>query len=391
MTQTFQVGGVAHDRPFKIQRFGHLGITIPDIDGGLEFWTDNLGLRHSDSLRFPDIPRPVGHFTSVGSDHHSFVLIDAMLEQDDPDFQKGMTVNQLSFQVGTLQEVADGHDYFESLGTGTWRYGRDFPGSNWANYTFDPDGFRVELFYGMEQIGWDRRSKPMQMYGAPDYTPQLPEDAEFGDLMSVEGRDGVIEPGFRPEEEMPFDYVVGGVRLQRPFAVSRMGAVYIFAEDPTASVEFYTTHVGLELTEQVDWNGHTISYLRCGTDHHVLGIFPIALRQELGMNQDSYLYSFGLEIGTYAQLRDAVSWLRDRGVAVRTDLPAEIHPGIGYAALVTDDSGHSALLYSGMEQIGWDGAPRPAEMRPALDDEWPQVLGPEFDVYRMPARLGPIG
>ena len=24
----------------------------------------------------------------------------------------------------------------------------------------DPDGHRIEFYYGMEQIGWDRRSKP---------------------------------------------------------------------------------------------------------------------------------------------------------------------------------------------------------------------------------------
>lgn len=392
MTETFHVGGIAHDRPFKIQRFGHLGLTIPDIDSALEFWTDNLGLHHSDSLRFPDIPKEVGHFTSVGSDHHSLVFIDAMLEKDDPDFQKGMTVNQLSFQVGTLQEVADGHDYFERLGTGTWRYGRDFPGSNWANYTFDPDGFRVELFYGMEQIGWDRRSKPAQLYTSPpDYEPQPPEVAEFSELIARESADGDIEKGFRPVEEMPYDYVVGGVRLQRPFAVTKMGAVYIFATDVDASVEFYTAHVGLELTEQVEWNGHTASYLRCGTDHHVLAILPMELRKTLGMNPDSYLCTFGIEIGTYSQLRDAVSWLSERGVTVRTDLPPELHPGIGYAAMVTDDSGHTALLYSGMEQIGWDGKPRPAEQRPTLDDEWPDILGPEFAAYSTPGRLGPIG
>ena len=29
------------------------------------------------------------------------------------------------------------------------------PGSNWNAYPFDPDGHVNEIFYGIEQIGWD--------------------------------------------------------------------------------------------------------------------------------------------------------------------------------------------------------------------------------------------
>ena len=56
-----------------------------------------------------------------------------------------------------------------------------------------------------------------------------------------------------------------------------------------------------------------------------------------------------------------------------------------------DANGHCALLYSGMEQIGWDGNVRPADARPAIDDEWPESLSPDFDAYVTVGRLGPLG
>ena len=42
--------------------------------------------------------------------------------------------------------------------------GRDMPGSNWHTYLLDPDGHSNELYYGIEQIGWDGYSKPQSMY-----------------------------------------------------------------------------------------------------------------------------------------------------------------------------------------------------------------------------------
>ena len=71
------------------------------------------------------------------------------------------------------------------------RLGRDFPGSNWALYVLDPDGHRIEFYYGMEQIGWDRRSKPAAAYLREvrnGFT--LPQPAEMTEIMTCE-RSGI--------------------------------------------------------------------------------------------------------------------------------------------------------------------------------------------------------
>jgi catechol-2,3-dioxygenase len=387
--KSYDVGGIVLPRPFHVQRLGHIGLTQQDLAGGAEFFCDGLGFRKTDMMAIPGLDRPAAWFTSFGADHHSLVHVDAMLEAQSPHYARGVTVNQISFQVGTLKEVADANAYFAENGIETWRYGRDFPGSNWAVYAFDPDGFRVELYYGMEQIGWDRRSKPAQYY-QPGYVPSLPEPAEFTEIANIEAAHPELGAGFRPAETMAFDHVVGGVKLARPFAINKIGPVHLFVDDIDASEAFYTRHVGLVRTEEVIWNGHPVRFLRHGTDHHSIGLFPIAIRAELGLDPRTRLMSIGVELGSYRQLADAVAWLRGRGVAVVTDRPADLRPGIDHAAFVTDPNGHMAMLYCGIEQIGWDGRPRAAADRRAVAADWPETLAPMSDTYLSLTRQGPM-
>ena len=47
-------------------------------------------------------------------------------------------------------------------------------------------------------------------------------------------------------------------------------------------------------------------------------------------------------------------------------------------------------LYYGMEQVGWDGRPRPAELRRKIDNtRWPLALDAQSDTYLGEAYLGP--
>lgn len=386
----YNVGGVKLPRPFQIQRLGHIGLTQRDLEACTDFYVDSLGFRKTDPMILPGMDKPLAWFTSHGTDHHTLAHIDSMLEADSPHYTRGVSVNQISFQVGTLAEVADASAYFAENEIETWRYGRDFPGSNWAVYAYDPDGFRVELFYGMEQVGWDRRSKPPQFYMPPDYTPNIPEPAELSEIRKLEAEHPDLPAGFRPQEDMPFDYEVGGVMLQRPFAVNRIGPVHIFVDDVDRSEDFYTRHIGLVRTEEVVWRGHRILFLRHGTDHHSIGLFPIALREELGLDDRTRLMSFGVELGSYRQLVDAVGWLRNRGVEVKIDMPAELRPGIDYAAFVSDASGHMSMLFCGMEQVGWDGTPRPAGQRRKVAAQWPESLEPMSDTNMSLSRQGPM-
>ena len=63
-----------------------------------------------------------------------------------------------------MSEVGNAIRWFTEKGIKLQRSGRDMPGSNWHTYLFDPDGHQNELYYGIEQIGWNGHSKPRIMY-----------------------------------------------------------------------------------------------------------------------------------------------------------------------------------------------------------------------------------
>jgi catechol 2,3-dioxygenase-like lactoylglutathione lyase family enzyme len=398
------VGGVKMPRPFRIRRLGHFGVNVADPERSKDFYCRLLGFRIADPIDFGERVPPeqkgktgstVGYFARHGTDHHSFVFFPRRtLEVIRPSARtQAGTVNQITWQTGSLQEVSDAFDWFTRRGKPIHRAGRDLPGSNWHFYPPDPDGHTNELYYGIEQIGWDGYSKPRDMYGVRyAKPPQLPHKSEYAEVMQAT-TDGVpIEKGTRATDlggEEKHD--VGGILLARPFKIAKIGPVRLFAQDMDAMVAFYRDDLGLSVTEEVKYKGHRCVFLRANTEHHTMALYPIALREELGLRADTTLMSFGLQLGNYRQLRDAVSFLEQSGVTIR-HLPPELFPGIDYCAFAIDPDGYAFQLYYYMEQVGWDGKPRPASQRPKVDNaSWPETVEGRSDTFLGEVYMGPLG
>jgi catechol 2,3-dioxygenase-like lactoylglutathione lyase family enzyme len=151
--EIYDVGGVRYQRPFKIRRLGHFGFNVHQLDTGLDFYGRKLGFLLTDETRLgkllPDMAANMEddrlYFMTNNSDHHSFLLahhsLGAMFGDDAG--SKDITLSQLTFQVGTLEEVINAVKYFDKRGVEIRRSGRDMPGSNWHVYVRDLDGHTV--------------------------------------------------------------------------------------------------------------------------------------------------------------------------------------------------------------------------------------------------------
>lgn len=402
----FNVGGVLLDRPFKIRRLGHFGFDLTDVEGGVRFYTDLLGFRVSDTndlarrAASPDqiagLGDPKGYFTRYGTDHHALVLFNKRIRErlhTRRRFKPGITINQITWQVGSLSEVVGATQWFNERGVEVQRSGRDMPGSNWHTYLYDPDGHTNELYYGMEQIGWNGHSKPEEMYNRRfDKTPELPQPSEFDEVEQAlkEGVD--LVSGYRHTERPSADYDVDGILLPRPFKIVRLGPVSLFVNDVEAAAAFYRDSLGFIPTEEISWRGQRCLFLRVNTEHHSLALYPISLRGSLGLSPHTTCMALGLQVANYRQLSDAVRFLAGRGVRVTDRVPPELYPGIDYAAHVFDSDGHCLQLYYYMEQVGWDGLARPKELRrKVVRGEWPEALDAMPDSYQGEPFLGPWG
>jgi catechol 2,3-dioxygenase-like lactoylglutathione lyase family enzyme len=272
------------------------------------------------------------------------------------------------------------------------RVGRDMPGSNWHTYVYDPDGHTNELYYGIEQIGWNQLSKPRALYyrGFQE-KPPLPQMSEAAELSEAAANGIDVLSGHKPNGSLPEIYDVEGALLARPFKITKIGPVALFVDDVEAAEAFYNRHLGLVTSEAVTYRGMRCAYLRCGAEHHSLALFPKELRRSLGLSERSTCMSFGIELGSYAQLREAVAFLKSRGVVFIDAIPPELYPGIDYSAFALDPDGHCIQLYYYMEQIGWDGRVRSASERRRVTAEWPEVLEPLSDSLVDQVFQGPLG
>jgi catechol 2,3-dioxygenase-like lactoylglutathione lyase family enzyme len=399
-TKQFSVGGVMLDRPFKIRRLGHFGLDVHDMEVSLPWYTELFGIKISDPIDFGSRLPPeeqgkhgtgIGYFMRHGTDHHSFVLFPRRVrKQMLKHLPDKITINQITWQVGSLREVVEGSGWLKDVGIRIARAGRDNPGSNWHVYPLDPEGHTNEIYYGIEQIGWDGLSKPKGMHRRNYHeTPTIPHRSEYAEIEEGYADKVNILDGWRHKEKVEETYDVGGILLGRPFKVTKIGPIRVFAEDVEDMTTFYRDAMGLKVTEDIVWNGHRCVFLRANTEHHSLAIYPMALRAELGLSAHTTLFSCGFQVADYTQLRDAAKFLAEKGVALRK-LPPELFPGLGHSVLAIDPDGHAIQLYHHMEQIGWDGKPMPAALRPKIDnDNWPATVSAKADSYNGEVYLGP--
>jgi catechol 2,3-dioxygenase-like lactoylglutathione lyase family enzyme len=399
----YDVGGVLLERPFKIRRLGHFGFNVSRFEEAVHFYVDLLGFLISDELDFgarmpPEqkqgLDRTAGYFMRYGTDHHAFVLFPRQALERIGMGGGQVTINQITWQVGSLREVGDAVDYFAQQSIPVRRVGRDTPGSNWHAYPLDPDGHTNELYYGIEQVGWQGTSKPRAMYnrGFRD-RPPLPQISEFDEVQQALAAGVDLQSGYRFVDPNPRTYDVDGILLARPFKIVRIGPVRLFVEDVQRSLDYYQRLLGLVPTATVTYHGHQCVFLRAGTEHHSLALYPLALRAELGLSEHTTCLSFGLQLANYRQLKNAIPFLRERGVTLRT-LPPELSPGIDYAVLAIDPDGHAIQLYAYMQQVGPNGQPWAGQLEAdgAADlDSWPATVPARSDTYTGEPYLGPWG
>jgi len=405
----FNVGGILLDRPFKIRRLGHFGYNCYKMDEAMHFYSDLLGFRRTDTLdfarimtkpgAFDGVPTTVGWFMTHGTDHHSHVIfprhaLDRMGRGSAGGHETNseVTTNQITWQVGTLSEVGNGIDWFKSVGINPGRIGRDVPGSNWHSYPSDPEGHTNEIYYGIEQIGWNLKAKPPAVRKRGFHEkPDLPQMCEYQELEMFKSEGMNLEEGYHHVEKGPFKYDVGGVMLARPFKVIKIGPVRLFVRDMEKCLDFYTRILGMRITEEVTYEGHRCVFLRVNTEHHSLALYPVELRAKLGLSPHTTCMSFGNQVGDYQQLRNAVDFLKANGVTIK-HLPPELFPGMDYCAFAADADGHLTQLYYYMEQVGWDGKARPKSERRTIDNaKWPETVSQMADSYDGETLLGPLG
>ena len=143
--------------PINVRKLGHAVLVVNDIELTTKFWTEIMGFKVSDRNEQGMV------FLHYGGDHHTIGLASAKqpgaLQGHD---QPGLS--HLAFEVGSMDELFRMRDFLKQKGVTISFEGRKGPGSNPGLEFLDPDGFLIEVYAGMDQIGWDGKSRPADQW-----------------------------------------------------------------------------------------------------------------------------------------------------------------------------------------------------------------------------------
>ena len=329
-----------------------------------------------------------------GTDHHAFVLFPkrVMDHRADRKFAPEVTINQITWQCGSLKEIVDAHSYFEEQQVRIQRVGRDMPGSNWHVYVYDPDGHTNEFYYGIEQVGWNRLSKPRDMYYRGfNEKPPLPQMSEAAELADAIDKGIDVFSGHRPQQPCLRPMTSKACCCRGRSRSPRSGRSAYLSTTSTAPKASTPSGSALCVARRRSIAAPAACFCAAARSITASGCSRKSCARTLGLSEHTTCMSFGVEVGSYAQLREAVAFLKAHGVAFIDSIPPELYPGIDYSAFALDPDGHCIQLYYYMEQIGWDGRVRPASERRQVNGAWPEALEPLSDTYVDQVFQGPLG
>jgi len=148
--------GRPHGMPFRIGKIGHVVINVRDVARSVKFYTEVLGFEVSDI--YPDEMVPGGMaFLRCNTDHHGIALVGSL-----QDASENIDLNHIAFEVATLDEVLRARDHLKRHAVPIDFEGRRRAGCQLAVEFRDPDNHRLEIYWGIDQIGSDGRARPRE-------------------------------------------------------------------------------------------------------------------------------------------------------------------------------------------------------------------------------------
>ena len=140
--------------PIHIKKLGHVVIQVRDLERSMRFYTEVLNFRVSDRGSSGAV-----FLTAVG-DHHTVALFPSDGEGAETAPGGAVRLHHFAMQVGSLEELFEIRAYLKERGVPIVFEGRRALGGHTSVEFLDPDGYHLELYYDMDQIGPDGRSRP---------------------------------------------------------------------------------------------------------------------------------------------------------------------------------------------------------------------------------------
>ena len=142
--------------PVRVKKIGHIVFRVKNVDETIKFWTEIMGFHVSDRNEGGLI------FLRCGSDHHTIGVGKANEGELPAKGQAGF--DHCALEVGSVADLFKIRAFLRSKGVPIVFEGRRGAGCNVGIEFKDPNGFQIELYAAMDQIGWDAKSRPSEQW-----------------------------------------------------------------------------------------------------------------------------------------------------------------------------------------------------------------------------------
>jgi catechol 2,3-dioxygenase-like lactoylglutathione lyase family enzyme len=131
--------------PIAVQKLGHVVYEVSDMQRSVKFWTEVMGFKVSDVNEWGMV------FLRCAQDHHTIALKEVKgLKR--PAKDQGLQIDHMAFAVDRLETLFAAREYLKRHDIPIVFEGRRGPGCN------------IEIYWGMDQIGPDGRSRPAEQF-----------------------------------------------------------------------------------------------------------------------------------------------------------------------------------------------------------------------------------
>jgi catechol 2,3-dioxygenase-like lactoylglutathione lyase family enzyme len=140
--------------PFRIGKIGHVALYVKDLERSSRFYTEVLGFEVTDVIPPGQLPGGAV-FLRCNTDHHGIALFQATDEKP-----AGAGLHHIALEVPTLDEVLRVREHLRRHQVHIDLDGRRSAGVQFVVEFRDPDGHRLEIYWGIDQIGSDGIARP---------------------------------------------------------------------------------------------------------------------------------------------------------------------------------------------------------------------------------------
>src|SRR5579884_268418 len=142
--------------PFQIRKLGHVVFYVSDIERSVRFYTEILPFKVSDVNEIGMV------FLRCATDHHTIALAPRPGGvQPPPEY---LQLSHFALEVPSVDDLFRIRDWLRQHNVPITFEGRKGAGCNIGIEFLDPDGYTIELYADMDQIGWDGRSRPKECW-----------------------------------------------------------------------------------------------------------------------------------------------------------------------------------------------------------------------------------